>query len=152
MSAFVVAPKTISSVVDVIAKHEPVPDRNLLAKRLFLLNVESVNQRYRLKDSEREDNRKEYEQYLANAENIQYFEQPERHPAHHVMAARCWLYQSCEGNCDNDPLFVSVGKIVEKETIAVASELSGRLGLDAARAGDIVHRYVEDSNLESPWN
>lgn len=152
MSAFIVAPETISSLVDVIAKHEPVDNRDLLAKRLFLLNVESVNQRYQLKDSDSEDSRKEHEGYLADAEEIRYHEQPERNPAQHVMATRCWLYQSCEGDCNQDPLFLAVSKIADKEMLAVASEIAGKSVSDTSQAYDIISNYLDKNNLDHAWD
>jgi len=152
MSAFVVAPETISSVVDVLAKHEKVDNRDLLAKRLFLLNVESVNQRYKLKDNEAEELRKEYDDYIARAAKIRYKEQPDRHPAQHVMAVRCWIYQSCEGNCENDTLFITVRKIRDKETLLVASEITGSPVSNSDRAYNIINNYIEKNKLESAWD
>jgi hypothetical protein len=151
MSAFVVAPETISSVVDVVAKYETVYNRDMLAKRLFLLNVESVNQRYQLKDGD-VVSRNEYESYLADAEKIRYQEQPERHPAQHIQAIRCWIYQSCEGNCEDDPLFLVVSKIRDKESLAVASEINGSPVSNSDRAYNIISNYIDKNNLDSAWN
>ncbi len=151
MSAFVCAPETISSVVDVIENHEEVHDRDLLAKRLFLLNVESVNQRYQLKNSENEGDRDEYQRYLSRAEEIKYIPQPERHAAQHVTAANCWIYQSCEGDCDKDPLFLAVRKIVKAEGIIVASAIAGR-AVTEKDVYDVIHAFIRDNKLENTWN
>ncbi len=152
MSAFVVAPETISSVVDVLAKHEKVDNRDLLAKRLFLLNVESVNQRYKLKDNEAEELRKEYEDYIGRAAKIRYKKQPDRHPAQHIQAVRCWIYQSCEGNCESDPLFLAVRKIRDKESLAVASEIIGSPVSNDDRACNIITNYIDKNKLDSAWD
>ena len=73
MSAFVCTKNiTFSSIVNLAAKYQEIKNKDLLCQRLYLLNVESVNQRYQLRDSVREENRKEYQSYISNMAGIRY--------------------------------------------------------------------------------
>ena len=141
MSAFVVSDKTICSVVDMLAKYEDVKNRSEIAKRLYLLNVESVNQRYQLKESDAESDRAEYAGYLKQAEVLEYFEQPERTLAQIHHAVHCWLYQSCEGDCMDKTLWRTVNRLSKLLAIDAAQEITGETVGDEDQAERIICAY-----------
>lgn len=152
MSAFVcIKNQTYSSIVDMVAHYEKVPNKSLLAQRLYLLNVESVNQRYGLRDSDRQSDKDTYQRYVNQMSHIKYEEHPEIHDAQKIMAARCWIYQTCEGDCDSDPLFIAIHKVVVLETLRVASEIKGEKFVMDNEADSIVRRYIEEHDLDGMW-
>jgi len=148
MSAFVCTKNiTFSSIVDLSAKYQEIKNKDLLCQRLYLLNVESVNQRYQLRDSECEDNRKEYQSYLSYMAAIRYEEHPELHDCQRIRAAHCWHYQSCEGDCDEDALLKAVRNIITLAELEVASEINGEKVVDEDEAYRIIEAYAKNKNI-----
>lgn len=149
MSAFVCTKNiTFSSIVNLAAKYQEIKNKDLLCQRLYLLNVESVNQRYQLRDSVREENRKEYQSYISNMAGIRYEEHPELHDCQRIKAARCWQYQSCEGDCEEDALFKTVAKIITIAELDVASEIKGEKVVDDSEVHRIIEAYAKNNNID----
>lgn len=145
---------TFSSIVDLVGKYQKINNKDLLCQRLYLLNVESVNQRYTLRDSKREDDRKEYKRYIEHLADIRYEEHKELHDCQRIRAARCWQYQSCEGDCNEDPLFKAVAKVIELAELDAASEIKGEKVFDNDVAYNILEDYAKKNNIDlsDMWN
>ena len=161
MSAYVCTNnRTYSCIIELAMRQETIINPNLLAQRLYLLNVESVNQRYQLRDSKSEESRKEYKEYFEHLANIRFEPQPDLHDAQRIRAAHCWMYQSCEGDCDQDPLFKAVRKITLHAEICGARTHTGRAEFVVISAANffILWRYgkfmvmarVDLSNRQRP--
>lgn len=157
MSAYVcVENRTYSAIIELAMKQETITNPDLLAQRLYLLNVESVNQRYNLKDSKDERNRQEYKQYFDLLPEIRFEPQPDLCDAQRIKAAHCWMYQSCEGNCMEDPLYKAVQKISEKAEIecakAIVKENGGsRFDLEKERMRIIYDWLDARPELKEMW-
>lgn len=152
MSAYVCTHnRTYSCIIELAMKYETITNPNLLAQRLYLLNVESVNQRYQLKDSKSEESRKEYKEYFEHLANIRFEPQPDLHDAQRILAAHCWMYQSCEGDCDQDPLFRAVEGISGRAEIDCAKKIDGK-DHDDSDAYSVVSSYLErHTELVNTW-
>ena len=150
MSAYVCTKnRTYSCIIELAMRRETITNPDLLAQRLYLLNVESVNQRYELKNTAAD----EYKGYMEHMANIRFEPQPDLHDAQRIKAARCWLYQSCEGDCMNDPLYKAVAAIVEDATYECAKRIAenGGFRFDSKAAAETVYRYIDDHKLEETW-
>lgn len=147
MSAFVCTNnRTFSCIIELAMKYEMITMRNLLAQRLYLLNVESVNQRYNLKETAKD----EYRGYMERLADVRFEPQPGLHDSQRILAAHCWMYQSCEGDCDQDPLYKAVGNIVSRAEIDCARYIIGYTP-STNEAYSIVRRYLENNNLDNTW-
>lgn len=145
MSAFVCTNnRTYASIIELAMKYETITNPDLLAQRLYLLNVESVNQRYHLKDRSPDEYRR-YMEYLAQ---IRYEPHPYLHACQRIKAACCWRYQSCEGNCEEDTLFKAVEKIITLATLDAASEIKGEKVVDDEEAYRIVEEYAKKNSID----
>ena len=150
MSAYVCTHnRTYSCIIELAMKYETITNPDLLAQRLYLLNVESVNQRYDLKKSAPD----EYKGYMTHLAEIHYEPQTELHDAQRIKAARCWLYQTCEGDCMDDPLYKAVDKIMDQATRDCAKRIAEEEGVEfnPEIAHDTVRRYMENHHLEDTW-
>lgn len=122
MSAFVcTGNRTYSCIIELAMKYETITNPDLLAQRLYLLNVESVNQRYQLEETDPD----EYKGYMEHMADIRFEPQPGLHDAQRIRAAHCWMYQSCEGDCGQDPLFKAVREIALNVEVALAKRIDG---------------------------
>ena len=154
MSAFVCTNnRTFSCIVELAMKFETITNPDLLAQRLYLLNVESVNQRYGLKDSTSKGDRDEYAAFIARASDVRYEPQPQLEDAQRIVAARCWLYQSCEGDCDQNPLFRAVEAVLARASKKTALRIAAANGwdFDSDNVLEIIDRYIKEAKLESMW-
>lgn len=151
MSAFVCTNnRTFSCIIELAMKFETITNPDLLAQRLYLLNVESVNQRYDLKASAPD----EYRRYMEHMADVKYEPQPDLHDAQRVQAANCWKYQSCEGNCDQDPLFKAVECYVDLVMFKLAEQVAGEVGMKyhPKDALSIVYKYLDmHKELKNMW-
>lgn len=151
MSAFVCTHnRTYSCIIELAMKHETITNPDLLAQRLYLLNVESVNQRYDLKKSAPD----EYKEYMTHLADIHYEPQPNLHDAQRVQAARCWMYQSCEGDCMKDALYKAVECYTGLVMYDLAKKVAGEVGMTyhPKDAASIVYRYLDKhEELENTW-
>ena len=151
MSAFVCTNnRTFSCIVELAMKFETITNPDLLAQRLYLLNVESVNQRYDLKQSAPD----EYRRYMEHMADVKYEPQPDLHDAQRIKAARCWMYQSCEGDCMKDPLYKAVDRYSDLAAQEFAVDVAGEVGLTYSPddAVKIVYRYLgKHEELENTW-
>lgn len=151
MSAYVcMNNRTFSCIIELAMRHEKITNPDLLAQRLYLLNVESVNQRYNLRESAPE----EYKGYMAHLSDIRFEPRPDFHDAQRVKAADCWLYQSCEGNCMDDPLYKAVAKIAKQAEIECAQRIAEENGVkfDPDKSRQIVYSYLDNhKELENTW-
>ena len=150
MSAYVcMSNRTYSCIIELAMMQETITNPDLLAQRLYLLNVESVNQLYQLKETAKN----EYKWYMEHLANIKYEPQTDFHDAQRIKAARCWLYQSCEGDCMDDPLYKAVESITKTAMVDCAKRISEENGVkfDPDNAYKIVLAYVDSHNLENTW-
>ena len=149
MSAFVCMHNiTFSCIVDLWEKHQKINNRDLFCQWLYLLNVESVNQRYMLRGSADEEDRKEYQSYISHLADIRYEPHPELHDCQRMKQASCWLYQSCEGDCEEEALYQAVQKVEKLEYLRLASEIAGEKILDDDKAFDIVLTFAKQNNID----
>ena len=149
MSAFVcMNNRTYACIIELAMKYETITNPDLLAQRLYLLNVESVNQRYALKNSDRDSDRKEYRRYMEYLAEIRYEPQPQLHACQRIKAACCWRYKSCEGNCEEDTLFKAVEKVITLATLDAASEIKGEKVVDDEEAYRIVEEYAKKNSID----
>jgi len=115
MSAYLVEKKTIDRIVDLffskpkylklledtdINTKSLEYSKTLLGMRLFEMNLESLNYRYpdQVKD------------FIGEF----YYEYTPQHgvtPIQYVKSISCYLYQSCEGECDNYRLYKAVEEL-----------------------------------------
>ena len=151
MSAYVcMNNRTFSCIIELAMRQETITNLDLLAQRLYLLNVESVNQRYNLRESDPE----EYKGYMAHLADIRFEPQPGLHDAQRIKAVQCWIYQSCEGDCEDDPLFKAVDKIVKQAKIDCARRIAEENGVkfDPYNASSIIYSYLGNhKELENTW-
>lgn len=145
MSAFVCKDETFSSVVRLLSRHNEIGSKDQLAQRLYLLNVKSISERYGLSPAD-----DEYKNYHRHTADIKYMES-ERSSFEDWIAARCWMYQSCEGSCDQDTLFKAVEDSVEKESFRLVEELyEGRaIPKDSDDAYKMLWHYADENNINS---
>ena len=148
MSAYVcMKNRTYSCIIELAMKYETITNPDLLAQRLYLLNVESVNQRYQLKETAPD----EYKGYMEHLASVRFEPQTELHDAQRIQAAHCWMYQSCEGDCDQDPLFNAVSSICKQAEIDCAKSIAGELYPDGEKPYDICLGYIGAHELENCW-
>ena len=151
MSAFVCTDnRTFSCIIELAMRHETITNPDLLAQRLYLLNVESVNQRCDLKKTAPD----EYRGYMERLADIRFEPHPELHDAQRIMAAHCWMYQSCEGDCGQDPLYRGVSMIVGGAEIECAESIAKETGCEfhPKDAYSICYRYLEQhKELKNTW-
>ena len=148
MSAYVCTKnRTYSCIIELAMKQETITNPDLLAQRLYLLNVESLNQRCDLKETAKD----EYKGYMEHLANIRFEPQPDLHDAQRIRAAHCWMYQSCEGDCDQDPLFKAVREITLHAEIELAKRIDG-CDHDEHDAPGVVRIWLnEHPEYESTW-
>ena len=123
MSAYVVENVTISKIVRFLASTARpricgIPDgfslaeldtiqgRTAIGQRMLDLNVRSVSERYRTQESAAP-----YVEVACVAHK----------PVDALKALRCFLYQSCEGSCDKDPLFVALSEFSRDLALGIVS-------------------------------
>ena len=154
MSAYVcMHNRTYSCIIELAMRRETITNPDLLAQRLYLLNVESVNQRYQWKETAPD----EYNGYMEHLADIRFEPQTELHDAQRIMAAHCWMYQTCEGDCDQDPLFKAVRSICDRAEIDCAKSIAKGLGIeydpdkDDKKPYDVCRSYIDRNSLESTW-
>lgn len=142
--------RTYSCIIELAMRYETITNPDLLAQRLYLLNVESVNQRYQLKETAPD----EYKCYMEHMAYIRFEPQTELHDAQRILAASCWRYQSCEGDCDQDPLYKAVDKLIEAEIIDCAKRIAEENGVKFVpeNAFHIVNSYLKNHQLENTWD
>lgn len=148
MSAYVCCDnRTYSCIIELAMKQETITNPDLLAQRLYLLNVESVNQRYKLKETAKN----EYKCYMEHLANIRFEPHPDFHDAQRIFAAHCWMYQSCEGDCDQDPLYKAVEKVTTHAEIELAKSIDG-CDHDENDAYGVVHSWLDaNPELKNTW-
>lgn len=127
MSAFICEDKTINRVVTHLFDHgrdiisdfwlEPYLKEDLsldcekLGKEMFNLNVKSVEERYG------EGEAKEFRP-------LDYSFQYESCSKMQVLKSlNCWSYQSCEGTCVDDPLYLLMGKVANGIMQSIINEM-----------------------------
>lgn len=149
MSAFVCTSNiTYSCIVELWEKHQEIKNKDLFCQRLYLLNVESVNQRYQLRDSDREGNRNDYRDYMAHLAKIRYEPHPELHDCQRLKQMLCWLYQSCEGDCDEDPLYEAVCKAREMAMDRIVRDITGGIPEpDLSKAYHLIMAFAEKNQI-----
>ena len=147
MSAFVCCNRTFSCIVELAAMQEkPLFNKGRLARRLYRLNVESVNQLYELA----KEAPYELQKYICNEGKIHYEPQNGLNNAQRIQAAICWLYQSCEGDCEEQPLYRAVVEIVSKAKKLFAISI----GEDENDADEVFNRYAyeHEEEIRDMWN
>ena len=127
MSAFIVEDKTINEIVSILHNRDfrayyldgiltaagvDDADPAELGARMFELNIESVNERYG--DGEAAGFRKlDYKfHWEPMTTNIQA-----------LKSLRCFLYQSCEGGCDQRELYKALDKFADSLAYHIVSQL-----------------------------
>jgi len=134
MSAFIVEDETINKVVAYLKncreKKElwifyPVQDIGydlsapLCAKRLaedmFTLNCRSIDERYGENEHEEMSGGKMF--------SYQDIAPTQYNRIQTLKALSCFLYQSCEGECDKDPLYLALESIRGKLAYSILSDL-----------------------------
>jgi len=148
MSCYIcTSPRTYNAIIDVLAEEDTL---NILnadegIKRLFALNVRSYCERYNI-----EEGTEEYKKDIPDFPGIKYETLGDQYTlAEKLKAVDCWLYQSCEGTCDQDPDFIVVQKACDHVYQLVAAKKTGRnpneISPDEARR--IVRPMQEKHNL-----
>lgn len=121
MSAYVVENRTINRVLTFLDSSNEwryllngalgalgYPDSASLGKAMLDLNCESVRQRYG-------ECTEDSSGYSYDYESCDVFQA--------LKSLRCWLYQSCEGDCDRRPLFVRMEDISKEMSYYIVSRL-----------------------------
>lgn len=119
MSAYVVEKETIDRVVHALLRYarwkENAPgmyeDRHDLGRKLWALNLRSVAERY-----ERTSDGPQVADYRHGGlppTMVQGY-----------MSLRCYLYQSCEGDCSDDPLYEAVDAACDAIAHSIARGLA----------------------------
>ena len=129
MSAFMVEDKTINKIVTKLAYDRngdwikrkvldcgydvnSLQDRQKLGWDMFSLNIRSVNQRY---DDHPADTFRPLNYKFALEGNYT--------KIHVLKALKCWLYQSCEGDCDQSPLYKLMDEIANAWAYNIVSDM-----------------------------
>lgn len=133
MSAYIVENVTISKILYFLAspaRHQlcGIPSEfslkdletkegiRTLGQRMLDLNVRSVSERYATTES---------------ADPFAYVGPKGAHdPVVVLKALRCFLYQSCEGTCNKDPLFLSLSEFSDELAHAIVSRLPAYVNAD----------------------
>ncbi len=151
MSAHVCSlPRTYSCIIEIVRKFQEVPDPNLLAWKLYLLNLKSVDRRYSMKEKAPE----RYRELMGRLPSLRYEPQPSLTDAQRVAAALCWAYQSGEGEGRKDPLFESVLSYAEVLAHSIAEEVAEEVGMTyhPKDASSILFRWLHlHKELENTW-
>ena len=116
MSAFMVNDETINRIVNyLVSLPESLlvlvrlgyflispEDAKRLAENMFQLNVRSIEARYGKGQAA-----------TFRDLDFAYVPGPPEDLAQVVKSLHCWQYQSCEGNCDQDPLYRTMSNVLE---------------------------------------
>ena len=92
-------------------------EMSALVIKMAELNCKSVDLRYRLADTGNPEIPTEQE---ANGIVAQ---APLAKPIEILKALQCYLYQSCEGGCNKDPLFVALDKVKDSLAFHIVTDL-----------------------------